>query len=157
MRTQLAKRLAMNRFPESILVELEPDADVPVEKLLVGLTLRRGERDYFSTLAGLTDSEGRIAIRWADIESDYRANQRLFPMDYRLELGECDGLLIDLGGGSDFETQRASALAAPVLSDEARQHWSAARNTGVASTRLAVVRGEAVVTVRLRARRIGLP
>ena len=45
----------MHRFPESILVELEPDEDVPVEQLLVGLICRLGERDYVSALVGLID------------------------------------------------------------------------------------------------------
>jgi hypothetical protein len=55
-------------------------------------------------------------------------------MDYKVTLAACDpSATVALLGGDTFVKERAAAIASSLVSPEARQLWSRARNAGVRS------------------------
>jgi hypothetical protein len=144
-------------LPQLIRVTVDSDPGLPREGLLVGLTLRLGPRDYFSTLLGLTGADGTLTIRDADIAASFAHNQREFPMDYRVALGECDNAVVDLGGGRDFEKSQEVAADSPLVTQRFKAMWREARNSGIAPMSAPCPLDGTPVNVTLRARRIGLP
>ena len=147
----------MTLLPPIIRVRIAPGPGISPEGLLVGLTFRQGLQDYFSTLLGLTDASGGLSVTSNQIADAFAQSQQLFPMDYKLRLDECDSLLIDLAGGSDFAAQQASALKSPLLNEHFRQMWAVACNAGVAATTKPVPLDGRPADVTLPARRIGVP
>lgn len=148
----------MNRWPHSLRVKVQSTDGSSVERLLVGLRVRHQLRTYYSTLLGLTDTDGQIIVTGEQLAGDYAESQKDFPMDYKLPIAEWDGnLLVDLAGGQGFEQTRASALGAPLLQDRFRQMWREARNTDVASLSVAVAMDGGDAVALLTSRRSGPP
>jgi hypothetical protein len=132
--------------------------DVRVDSLLIGLVLRHHSRDYYATLLGLTDDQGNLRVARNALEDQFREDQRLFPMDYKVMLDECDAVaIVGLAGGRDFAGRRANALKSPFLTPSARSWWATAQNEGVAADEAAVTLSGDAATVELTARRVGLP
>jgi hypothetical protein len=84
----------MLRLPNQIAVQLvDPRGnDLREANVLIGLNLLHADRYYYGNLVGLTDSTGRTSITGKEIERRYASDQRNFPMDYKLELIECDAV-----------------------------------------------------------------
>ena len=148
----------MNRWPRSLRVEVRSADSSAVSQLLVGLRVRHRLRTYYSTLLGLTDANGQLAVTGEELAADYAESQKDFPMDYKLPMAEWDpSIIVDLAGGAEFEQSRATALAAPLLDDRYRRMWTAARNTAVASQVVAVPLDGGEAAIALTARRPGPP
>lgn len=149
--------LLMATWPASISVQVVTPAELSPESILVGIDFRLGVRDYFSALLGLTDRAGRLFVTREQLLSDFAANQQLFPMDYKVDLGECDRALVGITEGNDFPRRREEALKAPFLSGRARELWTNARNPGVWASSTIVPSNGRPVEVTLQARRVGIP
>ena len=104
------------------------DPAVPLDRLLIFLDCHIAERYYFGCLVGLTDAEGRAQITSAGVYEHFTLDQRMFPMDYRVPLEDCDSSIrVHLVGGTDFKAQRAQLGSGPVT-PEAVGLWLRARN-----------------------------
>ncbi len=150
----------MTALPSRLRVRVVPalHAELPVARLLIGLTIQWHGRDYFSTLLGLTDLAGALEITGEEIASNHRLQQSFFPMDYKLTLEECDHTaIVDLGGGRDFDDRRTYALSSPLVIEPYRTWWRDATNQAIAADQVAIeMNGDSVEAV-LKARRIGIP
>ena len=147
-------------LPDEVAVRVKraTHPDVRLDSLLIGLVLRHHNRDYYATLLGLTNGQGILRVTGGLLEEQYNEDQRLFPMDYKLRLDECNAVaIVSLAGGRDFSERRANALKSPVLAPSARAWWAEAQNDGLAADEAAVTLDGASTAVELTARRIGLP
>ena len=112
----------------------------PIAGALVWLTLRIQGRDYYSTNIGLTDAQGRVAITGSALEDMFRQDQRVFPMDYKVALQNCDNeVAIGVDGGHAFSENQGAALRSALTSPEAKRLWSLARNAQLRSAKTLVV------------------
>jgi hypothetical protein len=153
-------RGALMLLPDDFVVRVKRGThpDVRLDSLLIGLVLRHNHRDYYATLLGLTDDQGMLRVAGALVEQQYKEDQGLFPMDYKLKLAQCDpAAIVSLAGGRDFEERRANALRSPLLAPTARSWWADAQNEGLAADEAALTLGGSQATVQLTARRIGVP
>jgi hypothetical protein len=82
----------MMTLPEIIEARLVDEAGQPLRaaNVLVGINFLAEGRYYYGNILGLTNDEGRISIRGEALERRYLGDRRRFPMDYKLELVECD-------------------------------------------------------------------
>src|SRR5262245_39073954 len=111
-------RGGLMHLPDEFVVRVKrgTDPDVCLDSLLIGLVRRTHNRDYYSTLLGLTDGQGMLRMARGVMEEQYKEDQRLFPMDYKLRLDECDPVaIVSLAGGTEFTESRAKALKSPLL------------------------------------------
>jgi hypothetical protein len=149
-------------LPRAIVVQVVAEGEATPGDLLVGLSLRYQGRDYFNTLVGLTGTDGAAELLGATLLADFRDSQRLFPMDYRVPLAECDPTAgIAVLGGDAFLRQRAAGQGIGYIPPAVHAQWARARNATVASTRIdlaldqpdaaGVVRGVLTVTPAPRA------
>lgn len=85
----------MLRLPRLVHVRLVDPEGSPLREpdLLIGLNLLSNRKYYYGNLVGLTDSSGVAVVTGKEIEARYRSDQTEFPMDYRLELIECDSAI----------------------------------------------------------------
>jgi len=121
----------MLQLPRSVSVKLVDPQGTPLAEpdVLVGINLLSSGRYYYGNLVGLTDSQGVAIVTGDELEARYRADQAEFPMDYKLELIECDAN-IELVLLSDREIEDAlnaiDALSIP--SRALRSVYARARN-----------------------------
>ncbi len=96
--------------------------------ILIGINLLLNGRYYYGNLFGLTDSDGRVSLAGTELEKRYAADQRAFPMDYKVELIECDpvGELVLLS--HDDISRALSGLESFPASGEFRLMYSRATN-----------------------------
>jgi len=126
--------------------------------LLVVLTLRSAGRDYYGMIAGLSDDSGLVVLLRSSLEDQYRDDQKAFPMDYRIALGDCDPRIsLLLRGGEDFAQQRSQLEKSPIVDVSSRELYARARNSlfWTASTTVDLDEdvGGKVLDVTLRVRR----
>jgi hypothetical protein len=112
------------------------DASLSLERILVDLEFSwRG--GYYFAASMLTDKTGRARLEDSEIRRKLSRNQELFPMDYRVDLEDCDSIVeIVVQGGIDFVSARAAALPSTFLLPEVRERWATARNEEVVTARL---------------------
>jgi hypothetical protein len=124
-------------LPRTIQVQLICDAPgfAPLSDVLVALDILSLERYYYGTVLGLTDAAGHLRVERSSLERDFVENQRLFPMDYRVSLAQCDHqIAVRVLGGQEFERAQTAAETNALMSDNVRLAWRRARNTALAST-----------------------
>jgi len=108
----------------------EPNA--PAAGVLVALDVFHQGRSYYATHVGVTDARGGVSRTGSELASDFREDQRLFPMDLRVPLERCDPVLrIRLDGGPEFEARRTAAMASGLVTPSAKARWQAARNLAI--------------------------
>lgn len=76
--------------------------------VLVAVNLLSGGRYYYGNLIGLTDSRGYASTTRETLEREFYRDRASFPMDYKLELIECDNN-VELVLLSREEIQKAQA------------------------------------------------
>lgn len=120
----------MLRLPNQIAVTLVNRYGEPLRQpdVLVGVNLLREGRYYYGNLVGLTDRDGRVLLEGAELERRYAADQRNFPMDYKVELIECDaiGELVVLS--HDEISQALTSLESFGVSGDFRRMYARAAN-----------------------------
>ena len=145
-------------LPAAVEVELVPEQGADVAGLLVAIDVHHAGRYYYGTLVGLSDDAGRVRLERGALERDFAADQRLFLMDYRVPLEQCDvEAAVRVDGGQDFTERRASAVS-PLTVPAVALLWRVAANERIAPAH-AVIRldrpdWDGVVRVRLPIRPI---
>lgn len=121
----------MLRLPSRIDVQLVDSYGMQVSEvnILVAVNLLVSTRYYYGNLVGLTDSAGKASITSEALERRYASDQARFPMDYKLELVQCDSM-IDVVLLSEAEVADAKqAIASDFsISPAIRDMYSRARN-----------------------------
>ena len=132
----------MLSLPAVVRVKLVPETDAALlqrEAILVQIRFTSGGDYYYGGAIALTDNGGCATWRREVIERNFSLNQHLFPMDYKVNLEDCDSVVqIVARGGAEFMGARASALASSLTAPEARDMWSRARNESIATARTSV-------------------
>lgn len=85
----------MLRLPTSISVRLLDQSGLPLHErdVLIAINILQRGAYYYGNLVGLTDPSGVATVRGDEIDARYRSDCKVFPMDYRLELIECDSMI----------------------------------------------------------------
>ena len=86
-------------------------------------------------LVGLTGSDGVTETTDTELQAQYRVDQGLFPMDYRLPFEEFDGLEVVVEGERDFQSRVGLVDDFPLVLPEARELYARAQNRRVHSAR----------------------
>lgn len=121
----------MLRLPQSIRVQLVDPAGNALREsnVLIGINLLSHGNYFYGNLIGLTDSRGVAVVSGEELEARYRSDQVAFPMDYRLELIECDSSIeISLLNDREIQDALRSLDALPIPSSEPQSAYEAARN-----------------------------
>jgi hypothetical protein len=124
------------KIPEttSVRVSLEPPKRTPLPGILVWFRLFLQRQPYFDGLVGLTDSGGVASVSASELVAQFAESQRLFPMDYKVSLDECDDEIeVGIDGNRDFAKARVAALKSGLVGTNATHAWSAAQNELVES------------------------
>jgi len=148
-------------LPETIEAEIVSAHGDPLVGILVALDLRYAGRAYYATHLGLTDSTGRARIDREALTQAFAEDQRLFPMDFRIPLSECDAnATLRIEGGPQFRQRRAAAIASSLIAPDAAAAWRAATNDKVhgieATVRLDNADLDGVVRARLTLQRAAI-
>lgn len=130
----------MATFPHRVVLRLMPSQGLSsAEDILVALQFFSGGRPYYGTLMGLTDAQGRVERSFQEIESDFLYDQKLFPMDFRVPLAQCDPRIdLQIQGGREFLDHQDSIAVNPLVTPEAHAQYTKARNQHVMSTQIAI-------------------
>jgi hypothetical protein len=100
----------------------------------VSLDIRIAGRYYFGTILGLTDQAGETEIADSQVQDDFKRNQQLFMMDFKVPLEQCDSVIgIKLHGAGEFRSAQQIALNGPLVAPDARALWAKARNSEIES------------------------
>jgi hypothetical protein len=126
----------MLTLPESLAIEVvrSSPSHSGIANVIVMLDFTIDGRYYYGCLAGLTDSAGFVSTSRSAIESSFNIDRQLFPMDFRVELSQCDSrIIVDVPGGEEFGIQKKRALESLIVSDEYRNLWQRATNSRICS------------------------
>lgn len=121
----------MLQLPRSVSVRLVDPTGTPLAEpdVLVGINMLSSGRYYYGNLVGLTDSRGVAVVTGDDLEARYRADQAEFPMDYKLELIECDAdIELVLLSVREIEDALSAIDALAIPSRVLRSVYARARN-----------------------------
>lgn len=113
-----------DRVEVQVLVE---DGRSPAD-ILVSLYFYSQGHYYYGHLAGSTDAQGRAATTADEIRRRFEESRRLFMMDLRVPLADCDPRIdVVIDGGVNFAERQAEPLPSYVPPD-VRMLWDRARN-----------------------------
>lgn len=70
-----------NRYPEQLVVNVTAAANPPPGAWIL-LTLKMPAKNDFNLLFGPADRQGRLVIRWPEVEAQVQQARNMFPMDY---------------------------------------------------------------------------
>jgi hypothetical protein len=101
-----------------------------LEKVLVRAEILARGKVVWSTVLGLTDERGMVAVD--SLEQLYREDQERFPMDYKLPFATFDQVRVAVPGGKEFPLL-AKGADSPIVEPQFRQWWREARNPDVGS------------------------
>jgi hypothetical protein len=135
----------MLRLPTRIEVQLTDTAGRPLREpaLLIGINILSDGRYYFGNLIGLTNDSGVAAIEGVELELRYQEDRSRYPMDYKLELADCDELIeIVLLSAEELKQARDAVEEAAGIAHSIRTQYAAARNEKFSSA-LVRVSGDA--------------
>lgn len=121
----------MLRLPDSLQVQLCDARGLPVREadVLVAINLLVAERYYYGSLVGLTDSNGSACISREEIERRYYQDRARFPMDYKVELLDCDAFIeVVLLGREDVAVASAAVADDFSVAEYIREQYARARN-----------------------------
>lgn len=125
------------KLPHAIEVNVSLAEGEPGVDLLVALDIHHAGRYYFGTLLGLTDRAGGVRADQATVVESFTENQRLFPMDYRVPLSDCDALaVLRIEGGKEFTERQASAVDSLFVTPATKALWRTAKNAGIQSSEI---------------------
>jgi hypothetical protein len=143
-------------IPDEIVVSVESDDPglAPIGDLLVAADFQLDGRYYYGALLGLTDTKGVLRRTREDLLDGFFENQRTFPMDYKVSLEDCDGVVtLRIPGGHSF-VEALKTVEDGLVRPEWRQDYLKARNRDInsvaASLDLTTMRHTAQATLRVR-------
>lgn len=123
----------MLRLPTRIEAHLTDTAGHALREpaVLVAVNLLSHGRYYFGNLIGLTNENGVAVIEGVELELRYLDDRARYPMDYKLELSDCDELIevVLLSGAELVQAREAMAQGSDVASS-IRSQYGTARNDG---------------------------
>lgn len=144
----------MLRLPEHIEVRLSDARGGAANEgdILVAVNLLASGRYYYGNLVGLTGTDGVVRQTREELERRYLRDQAHFPMDYKLELIECDPQIeLTVLSGAEVATARTAVAEDFSIAVDIRESYARARNQEYASSLLRVsadsVRGWPLVVV----------
>jgi len=117
-------------LPAAIEVKVLTDdgSDIDGQEILVHLDLLWHGEYYCGVHMGLTDQAGTARISAGEIERQFDENRRLFPMDFKVPLDECDEVArIGIMGSRAFLKHRGDPFPAWVPAAITKE-WNRARN-----------------------------
>ena len=146
----------MLTLPDRVEIQVRVDDGGSAADILVSLYFYSQGHYYYGHLAGPTDGTGRVATTADEIQRSFEQNRRLFMMDLRVPLADCDPRIdIVVDGGMSFAERQAEPMPSYVPPN-VRILWDRARNALYAPAKVtAHPPWEAVVSVQLRVRPVG--
>ena len=124
-------------LPRTIVISLvRPDRlSVPVVDMLVGLRTFVSGEYYYGTILGLTDQTGKLIATGDKIRSGFLLDRQLFPMDYRIDLNDCDPTIeVFVRGGEEFIEAKKALHNSPMITTSVREGYGRARNAQIGSS-----------------------
>jgi hypothetical protein len=119
----------MLRLPRVVEVTAFTSDGEPVEGLLVSVATLRGGGHYYGDVIGLTDSLGEARLTRAQLLRHFEEDHRIFPMDYKVPLADCDPALeIFVRGGAEFRELKHASETNTLADQTVRALYSRARN-----------------------------
>lgn len=135
------------QFPLTLTIQLTCVGPVEpgMADILVALDVRLSGRYYYGTVVGLSDALGRAEITRRQLHDQFANDQRLFPMDYKGGLSECDDTIcVRILGGNEFREAQEAARLNPVMGPDLRSLWDRARNRRLRTVAVDVELGTAM-------------
>jgi hypothetical protein len=126
----------MLTLPETLAIEVVRSSPTHsgIVDVIVMLDFTIDGRYYYGCLVGLTDSAGFVRTSRSAIERSFNVDRHLFPMDFRVDLSQCDSrIIVDVPGGEEFEIQKKRALESVLVGEEYRKLWQLATNSRICS------------------------
>jgi len=108
--------------------------------VLIAVNILSNGRYYFGNLVGLTNEAGVAAIEGVELELRFLDDRRRYPMDYKLELSECDELMeIVLLSADDIRQTSEAIEQGAEITPSIRSQYAAARNSNFTQAAVRVV------------------
>jgi hypothetical protein len=123
------------KIPTAIRVTVIAEgAPMLLADILVSCQFYRSGQPFYETQIGLTDPDGRVRITADRIQESFDLDQRLFPMDYKGSLPDCDPMVdVIVLGEDEFRQLRDSIARSSLAKPEARAAMAHARNESIVS------------------------
>ncbi len=123
-------------LPHAISVKVVAEDGAAPHDLLVSLSIRYEGRDYYNTSVGLTNADGTARRLGSDLAVDFRNDQLMWLMDYRVPLAQCDAIAgVEVPGEHAYLLQRAAGEESGLATPETQRIWAVARNALVTTAR----------------------
>jgi hypothetical protein len=128
----------MLNLPAAFAIELKGEP-TDIDRILVAGELFHTGRYYFGGILALTDAAGHVTFSRDSIVGAFEENQRLFPMDFRVPIEECDSTVwFVLPGKDEFAVARRNALVSSMASTATKEMWRSAGNERIKPVRMPV-------------------
>jgi hypothetical protein len=124
-------------LPEWIEAKVVAPGATSVGQVLVAVSTLLNGGYYFGDLMGLTNEQGVVRITGEQLRRDFEANQKTFPMDFKIALEDCDAALdVIVRGGEEFRDLKGSIESSSLVRSNVKALYARARNEMFESTRM---------------------
>ena len=149
----------MLRMPNEMHVQLIDTRGraLEVANILIGINTLVEGRYYYGNLVGLTDRTGSATASGPSIERDFHRDRASYPMDYRIDLDQCDDELEFLIlSPEELEEARSAVSDDFTINAQVRESYARALNQLVkpALKRVRVVNADSVLRAQLTTERV---
>lgn len=150
----------MLRMPTEMRIQLVDARGraLEVANILVGINTLVQGRYYYGNLVGLTDRAGSATVSGMSIARDFHRDRASYPMDYRVDLEQCDDELEFLILSPEELEEARSAISDDFsVNAHVRESYAQALNHLVkpALKRVRVVNAASVLRAQLTTERVG--
>ena len=98
-------------------------------EVLIAINFLRGGRYYYGNLIGLTDERGIATIERSEIELRFAMDRSTYPMDYKVDLEECDpSIEVTILSEAELSEARRAIDGNPGVSEAIQHAYAVARN-----------------------------
>ena len=121
----------MLRLPPNLCVHLIDTSGIAMSEsdVLIAVNFLRGGRYYYGNLIGLTDERGTATLERSEIELRFAMDRSTYPMDYKVDLEECDpSIEVIILSEAEVSEARRAVDGNPGISGAIRHAYTVARN-----------------------------
>ena len=121
----------MLRLPMKVGAQLQ-DVDghrMGAADVLIAINFLVNGRYYYGNLIGLTDQTGAVQLARDELDLRFAADRALFPMDYKVDLDDCDPIVeICLLSEGEIEAAKTAVQDSEFVTPEIRASYDSAKN-----------------------------
>lgn len=97
--------------------------------VLIAINFMVNGQYYYGNLIGLTDQTGAVQLARDELDLRFAADRALFPMDYKVDLDDCDPIVeICLLSEGEIEAAKTAVQDSEFVTPEIRASYDSAEN-----------------------------